>query len=190
MATVFAHAAAAGALSCLGPQRVSRGRLAVVLSVVAVVPDLDVIGFWYGIDYAHPLGHRGFTHSIVFALFLGGTVPFALFGQVRAGTSTWWLLAGLVSLATLSHGVLDALTNGGLGVGFLIPFDDTRYFAPWRPVAVSPLSISAFFSGSGLRILANEALWVGLPVLALVGVSLLTRARPRPRRVKQISNGQ
>ena len=38
-----------------------------------------------------------------------------------------------------SHGVLDALTDGGPGVAFLAPFDDTRYFFPWRPIRVSPL---------------------------------------------------
>ena len=177
MATVFAHFAAAGPLSFLAPQAVSRPRLILVLGVMAMVPDLDVIGFWYGIAYADPLGHRGFTHSIFFALLMGIAVPLIAFRKVRRFAPTWWLLAALVFLATVSHGILDAFTNGGLGVGFLIPFDDTRYFAPWRPIAVSPLSISAFFDGSGLRILVNEAFWVGVPVLTVVAVSFLLRAR-------------
>jgi hypothetical protein len=40
-----------------------------------------------------------------------------------------------VFLATASHGVLDATTNGGLGVAFFSPFDNRRYFLPWRPSA-------------------------------------------------------
>ena len=35
-------------------------------------------------------------------------------------------------LSTASHGVLDALTDGGLGVAFFSPFDQTRYFFPFR----------------------------------------------------------
>lgn len=182
MATVFAHFVAAGALSCLAPQHISRRRLILVLGVMAMMPDLDVFGFWYGIAYADPLGHRGFAHSIVFALVMGIAVPFVAFRNIRGFTQTWWLLAALVFLATISHGILDAFTNGGLGVGFLIPFDDTRYFAPWRPIAISPLSVSAFFDGSGWRILANEAFWVGSPVGAFVAACLLIRMCLRRRR--------
>jgi inner membrane protein len=50
-------------------------------------------------------------------------------------------------LATASHGVLDAMTDGGLGVAFFSPFDNRRYFLPWRPIVVSPISIARFFSG-------------------------------------------
>ncbi len=62
-----------------------------------------------------------------------------------------------------SHGMLDALTNGGLGVAFFSPFEPRRYFFPWRPIAVSPLSVSRFLAGRGLRILAGELKWVVLP---------------------------
>lgn len=33
-----------------------------------ILPDFDVVSFQLEIPYLHPLGHRGFTHSIVFAL--------------------------------------------------------------------------------------------------------------------------
>nr|HRC76832.1 rhodanese-like domain-containing protein [Kouleothrix sp.] len=32
------------------------------------------------------------------------------------------------------HGVLDAMTDGGLGVAFFAPFSATRYFFPFRPI--------------------------------------------------------
>jgi inner membrane protein len=165
----------AGSMSSLAPEAVSRLRLAVVLGFMAVIPDLDVIGFQFGISYAEPLGHRGFTHSILFAMIVAPVVPSMAFRKVAAATRTWWILAGLAFLATISHGVLDAFTDAGLGVGFLIPFDDTRYFAPWRPLATSPLSISAFFDGPAIRILANEFVWVGIPLLGVFGIGTVIR---------------
>jgi inner membrane protein len=66
-------------------------------------------------------------------------------------------------LCTVSHGVLDAMTDGGLGVAFFSPFDTTRYFFPVRPVLVSPIGVSEFFSAYGVRILTSEALWIWLP---------------------------
>ena len=150
-------------MSSFAPESIPRFRLAMVLGVLAMIPDLDVIGFQLGVSYSDPLGHRGFTHSILFASLLAVVVPFLVFREVKVFTKAWWALVLLAFLATISHGVLDAFTDAGLGVGFLIPFDDTRYFAPWRPLATSPLSISAFFDGPALRILANELVWVGLP---------------------------
>ena len=66
-------------------------------------------------------------------------------------------------LCTASHGVLDAMTNGGLGVAFFSPFDTTRYFFPMRPFLVSPIGISEFFSAYGVQVLASEASWIWLP---------------------------
>jgi inner membrane protein len=70
-------------------------------------------------------------------------------------------------LCTASHGVLDALTDGGLGVAFFSPFDTTRYFFSVRPVLVSPIGISQFFSPYGIRVLASEVMWIWLPSCAL-----------------------
>ena len=72
-----------------------------------------------------------------------------------------------VGLATASHGVLDALTDGGLGVAFFSPFDNTRYFFPWRPLEVSPISITRFFSEGGGEVLRSEFKFVWLPLSSL-----------------------
>ena len=45
MATVLTHFVAAGALTCLAPEDLSRRRLILVLGVMAMMPDLDVVGF-------------------------------------------------------------------------------------------------------------------------------------------------
>src|SRR5438477_13211390 len=39
-------------------------------AALAMLPDADVIAFAFGIPYEHPFGHRGATHSFVFALFI------------------------------------------------------------------------------------------------------------------------
>jgi inner membrane protein len=70
----------------------------------------------------------------------------------------------------VSHGVLDAMTDGGLGVGFFIPFSDERYFFPLRPIPVSPLSIESFFTSFGWSILKAELLFIGF-ISLFVGIS-------------------
>ena len=177
MATVFTHAATAALLSPAAPTGVSPRRLGVALALVAVMPDLDVVAFAFGIPYEHPLGHRGLTHSIPFALLCGALTPWLAGHPWRRGANTAWRIAGLGFLATVSHGVLDAFTDGGLGVGFFVPFSSERFFFPWRPLAVSPISVDAFFSARGLRILASEILWVWLPLAVLLGATAALRAR-------------
>lgn len=66
-------------------------------------------------------------------------------------------MALLLFLATASHGALDALTTGGLGVAFFKPWHLERYFFGFRPIQASSLGIKAFLSGHGLRVLASEA---------------------------------
>ena len=103
------------------------------------IPDLDVIGFRFGIHYGDFWGHRGFTHSLVFAALLASVVAVVMTSTRVTGIGRFALFVYLF-LATASHGVLDAITNGGLGVAFFSPFDNTRYFLPWRPVSVSPMA--------------------------------------------------
>ena len=78
------------------------------------------------------------------------------------------LVAALAFLACASHGVLDAMTDAGLGVGFWIPFDNTRTFFEWRPLRVSPIGIQRFFAGDAWPILASEARVLALPLVLLV----------------------
>lgn len=179
MATAFTHAFVGAALAIGAPRGMKVRRLALLLAVLAALPDLDALAFQLGFPYHHPLGHRGFTHSFAFAIALGAVGASTL--RPWLGARTWLAPFVLITLATASHGVIDAFTDAGLGIGLLLPFDDARYFAPFRPLATSPLGVRAFFAGPALRILANELIWVGLPVAALVASVQLFRAH-RPRR--------
>lgn len=76
---------------------------------------------------------------------------------------------------TATHGLLDAMTNGGLGIAFFFPFDNTRYFFDWRPIQVSPIGIRNFFSEWGLRVIISEAVYIGLPGLGLLMVAILKK---------------
>src|SRR5580698_1687907 len=164
MASPFSHAVAALSIgTCFYRPEIPK-RVWVAGVLCSVAPDLDVIGFKFGIHYGDFWGHRGFTHSLVFAAFLAGVVAVVLFRRGASGIGRSALFAYLF-LATASHGVLDAMTNGGLGVAFFSPFDNRRYFLPWRPIRVSPIGASRFFTARGLAIVQNEFIWVWIPAI-------------------------
>jgi inner membrane protein len=168
MPTAFSHPAVAWACQLgAGRERVP-GRLLALAAVCSVLPDIDAVGYWLGIPYGHWLGHRGLTHSLPFALALGAMA--SLWAERLAASRRAVFLA--VALATGSHGILDAMTSGGLGVAFFAPFSNERFFFPRRPILVSPISILGFFKASSLLVLATELVWVWLPS---VGLGLLVR---------------
>jgi inner membrane protein len=176
MASVFSHAVAAlGIGACFYRPEIPK-RVWVVGAICSVIPDADVIGFHFGVRYGDFWGHRGFTHSLLFAAILASTVALLLFRHGLPGMSrrTLWLY---FSLATASHGLLDAMTDGGLGVAFFAPFDNHRYFLPWRPIRVSPIGISQFFTHRGFAVLQSELLWIWLPSALLIAAALLLRRR-------------
>ena len=78
-------------------------------------------------------------------------------------------------LATASHGLLDAMTNGGLGVAFFALLDNSRYFLPWTPIQVSPIGITNFVADGGLSVIPSELLWIWLPSALLAAIALLAR---------------
>ncbi|MGA9163416.1 MAG: metal-dependent hydrolase [Thiobacillus sp.] len=171
MATPFSHLAVPLALTlALGGDIVPPGLMALAL-VCAVLPDIDALGLWLGIPYEHPFGHRGFTHSLPFAVALAGA------GTLLApalGFSDPLTAFGVLLVSAASHGLIDAMTNGGLGIAFFSPFSNQRGFLPWRVIEVSPLRPSALFSRRGFEVLRSEMRWVWMPcmVWALLGMAL------------------
>jgi inner membrane protein len=101
------------------------------------------------------------------------------FRDVPRWSGKWWRLALFFFLVTASHGVLDAMTNGGYGIGFFIPFDTTRYFLPWRPLVVSPIGVHGFFSRWGWDVMKSEFLWVWLPMTALSAWVIVFRKKKK-----------
>jgi len=178
MASAFSHAITAYAIGRGMSMRESL-KFWLLGITCAVLPDADVIGFRLGIPYGHPFGHRGFTHSFLFALLLALFVVKVFCGQHNFFSREGLLLLVYFFLATASHGILDALTNGGLGVEFFYPFSTHRYFFPFRPVQVSPLDAGSFFSRRGIAILKSEFIWIWIPSLAVILFSFLVRRKKR-----------
>jgi inner membrane protein len=179
MASLFSHAVAALGIGACFHRPGTPKRVWAAGAACSVIPDLDVIGFRFGVHYGDFWGHRGFTHSLLFAALLASAIVFI--GFRRGLPPLGRLPMGIYFfLATASHGLLDAMTDGGLGVAFFSPFDNHRYFLPWTPIHVSPIGLGRFFSHRGLDVLRTEFLWIWLPAAALVIVAWVLRHR-RPR---------
>jgi len=175
--SVFSHAVVGAAVVACGLPR-PRAVLVVLGAVLAVVPDLDVVGLAFGWGLDHPLGHRGLSHSLVMAIALAGLATLAV--PARPAERRWrvWLV---LALAAASHGLLDALTNGGRGVAFFAPFVATRWHFPVRPIEVSPIGVWTFFSRRGLDVLTNEVVWLWAPSLAALAATWAVRRLSDPR---------
>jgi inner membrane protein len=166
MPTIFTHPAVA-LLETWSPRLPLR--VGIAGAIVTIVPDLDVIAFALGIPYEHVLGHRGFSHSIVFALLTAALATWLLHLDEHRRATFLFLF-----LCTMSHGLLDACTDGGLGVAFFAPFHNARYFFPWTPIRVSPIG-AGFFSPRGMATLRSELVWVWTPCIAIAAMSRLLR---------------
>ena len=144
-------------------------------SLLSMLPDADVVGFSLGVAYGAPWGHRGATHSLMFAVGVGAVV--ALVARVCRQPAT---RAGvLATLVVASHGLLDTLTDGGSGSALLWPFDATRYFAPVNPIPVSPI---------GMRVLSPRGLYAAAVELLLFAPLLAYAWWPR-RRDRFVASG-
>jgi inner membrane protein len=156
------------------PSRSRRQRItaAAAFAIFALLPDLDVVGFRFGVDYASPFGHRGALHSLLAAVVIGLAAAPLLAKELRAPLAA---TAACTIAAVISHGLLDTLTDGGLGVALLWPFSEERFFAPWQPIPVAPIG-RAFLSLRGLYCAVVEvALFSPLLVYAV-----FARSKPRP----------
>ncbi len=163
MASFFSHPAFPVAVYLSRVSKKISRPLLIYSSLLTLLPDADVIAFKFGIPYESQWGHRGFTHSIVFALAIG-LLSMAWSKKFEASRKTVFLMS---FLSTLSHVFFDALTNGGLGVAVLWPFAQTRYFFPYHPVEVSPIGVLGFVSFRGVVVVLSEILWIWLPCLLL-----------------------
>ncbi|WP_295554694.1 metal-dependent hydrolase [uncultured Stenotrophomonas sp.] len=211
MPSIITHAAVPLALWCAADRgRIPAWLLAAGL-VAAMLPDADVLAFALHIPYADAFGHRGASHSLLFAGVLAVLAAvWAFFGSGRpwsaphsSGSRRPWsavscqprlaptkrgpTLASTVQAAVFvficaaSHPLLDAMTSGGLGVALAWPWSEQRFFAPWRPIRVSPFA-PQFFSARGIATLLSELRWVWLPLAgAVVAWKLIQPAPAVPR---------
>lgn len=172
MASVFSHTAVPVGLAIAAGSKRIPPRVLVLGMVFAALPDIDSLGYAYGVEYGSAFGHRGFTHS----LFMAAVAAFiAMFfaRRLKARPLTVFLFA---FLSMASHGLLDSLTTAGRGVAFFWPWDSSRYMLPWRLIEVSPISFRRLTPEKIMRIMKSELLTVWLPILgAAFAIRLLRR---------------
>ncbi|MFL5328797.1 MAG: metal-dependent hydrolase [Gemmataceae bacterium] len=168
MATSYTHAIVGAGLVQLyrpGRHRVVYWSIAALL---AVIPDIDALS---SASYGAMLGHRGYTHSIVFALWIAF---FAATLTYRLLQANLWKLTGAYFLAAASHGLLDALTYGGMPIPFFWPATNDR-FGNWGPIPVADISweIPSPWRSRALR---SEMIWVWIPTVVFVIVLAVFRS--------------
>ncbi len=193
MPSIITHAAVPLALWCAADRGRIPPRLLAAGVIAAMLPDADVLAFALHIPYADAFGHRGASHSLVFAGVLAALAAvLACFGSRRsvsavprqprlASTTSTVQAAVFVFACAASHPLLDAMTSGGLGVALAWPWSEHRFFAPWRPIRVSPIA-PQFFSARGLATLLSELRWVWLPLATAVVAWKLIQPAPAVRR--------
>ena len=193
MPSIITHAAVPLALWCAADRGRIPPRLLAAGVIAAMLPDADVLAFALDIPYADAFGHRGASHSLLFSGVLAALAAvLAFFGSRRpwsavprqprlASTTSTVQAAVFVFVCAASHPLLDAMTSGGLGVALAWPWSEHRFFAPWRPIRVSPFA-PQFFSARGLATLLSELRWVWLPLAtAVVAWKLIHPAPAVPR---------
>jgi inner membrane protein len=166
MASFIAHGMVAFTIGKVAPGHPTSPGILVTGILCAMLPDLDVITFYMGVPYSHPLGHRGLSHSIIFAMGLAAFIVL-LRGSLQ-GRKVQLRNFLFLFFATVSHGVLDAMTNGGRGVGFFIPFENSRHFFAFRPIQVSPLYVQDFWGEWGMKVIQSELVWIAFPCFIIL----------------------
>lgn len=139
--------------ACIGEVALGRkiGRKALLIGAIAQsFPDIDFLAATW-LDTTHNLlAHRGFTHSILFAVLAAFGIPILLrkWKVVRSESYRQWVIFWLIQL--LVHIFLDAFNN--YGVGWFEPFSHVRisfntiyvadpFFSVWPGIAFLALLI-------------------------------------------------
>jgi len=168
MATVFSHALTAIVMGKIFSFQKKEVFFWIIAIYCSILPDADIIGFAFGIKYGDVFGHRGFFHSLVFAFIVGILVVWVGWRSSSLSVSDRLKMVAFLFLVTSSHGVLDAMTDGGFGVAFFSPIDTTRYFLPWRPLKVSPIGAGEFFTSEGAQVMMSEFTHLWIPMIGIL----------------------
>ncbi len=170
MPTVFTHAFVAVAAGKAFRPQGAPWKFWLLAIACSAGPDLDVGLFAYGVEYEDTFGHRGFFHSLAFAMILAViVVELGFRREIVRFSRAWWSHTAFFFALTASHGLLDAFTNGGMGIAFFSPFNTTRYFFT-ELIEVSDMGLSALFRRRMAEVLWSEMRWVWLPVGLVCGI--------------------
>jgi len=167
MSTIFSHPAVPVAIGFALGQKVIPRSLLFIGAFCAILPDFDSISFAFGIPYESQFGHRGFTHSVFFAAAIAAFFTWRNHEfKVDGAAVKRWVVFPFIFISTVSHPLLDALTDGGEGVAIWWPFSTARFFFDDTPLPVCPIGQN-FFSAAGYAALKAELTLIWLPALLL-----------------------
>ena len=158
--TIYTHAIAGAGLGSLLASGRQKWLFWVLVFVLPMTPDLDVFST---ARYGSMAGHRGFTHTLAFAIVVGGLVALLSYRYLRVRFMPLCLVQVLV---TASHAILDVFTDGGFGLPLLWPLTEYR-FGPLGPIHVA--------DADGNRTFRTEVWYVWLPTLGLVAINIAYR---------------
>ena len=173
MATIITHPLVPIAAAYLIGRDKIPPRLLITASIASIIPDLDVIAFRFGIPYGDPFGHRGFSHSLSFAALVG-LIGLCFKNYFKGSIGIIFIM---LFIGSASHGILDALTDGGQGVAFFWPFTNERYFFPVRPVEVSQIGLRNFLTPRGMTVLWSEFILIWIPAFLVLAAITITRKK-------------
>ncbi len=177
MATVITH----GVLPLLAgrrlvPKELPPRRLALAALLCSCLPDVDLLAFAYDVRPPDALAHRGLTHSLAFAAALALVLTAAFFPRRVLQPGQLKRLWAVIFAAGASHGLIDAFTQGDVGVALLWPLTSHRFLLPLHPVPVAPLGADEVLGRWGALVVFNELLLLWVPVLLIAGAVAARRA--------------
>jgi inner membrane protein len=162
MPTIYTHAVVGlGSAAAAFPRR-KPWLFWALAGFLPIIPDFDAFS---PAAYGTAFGHRGFTHSFLFALAIGLLAAGLTFKYFHM---RFWILALFFFAITASHGLLDAFTTGGYGILWFWPFSDARY-GPWGPIRVADIGFEWPDPWTS-RAVRSEIFWIWLPTALIVGV--------------------
>ena len=168
MATYLHFAPAVALAAAFGTRHVGC-RLMAAGAVCAVMPDLDFLLVTMQVDrFSGTYGHRGFTHSLGFALIIG-LLGFAWPDRDRPGAARRAFRGSYLALCTASHPLMDSLIDMHICCAWWWPLDGLRHCFDWRPIPMRGVSIH------GWERLRVELQWIGLPLFMLANGGMLLR---------------
>jgi inner membrane protein len=150
----------------------------IAAALVATIPDVDILFVLLGARYRGMWGHRGITHSLLFAFVAAAAAT--LWVRARDRSIPAGPLYGVLLLAAASHGFLDGLMASGVGVAFFAPFSTGRYTLPWRPIRVTPANENWLLNFGGIRATNSEIVGFWIPSLVLMLAGLRARTARQP----------
>jgi inner membrane protein len=169
MASLFAHAAIP-----LIAKGTSERRQTITLLALSMWPDLDWLGLAFEVRPNEMLGHRGVTHSLLAAMVSAAIAAIVLRSRSQ---KDWLFLFGVAA----SHGLVDTITAGDVGVAWFAPLSNVRLSLPIIPSC--PMGLDEWLGPFGVLTLANEILYIVLPLALVVG---FVRAGASRRRLAAI----